>query len=408
MSVELLSSISFWQILAGSLLLVSFGLVSLWRQQRLNNRRQEAELLARQHNQELALRDERERVQNLQMQIKILETKATDSSLQAQNVKQDLERRLAEREGDLRTRDQRILELEKRRAEMESLQVNRMEEYNKQVGSLVQAREDLNAEKRKLKEDENQSFLEAQERKKTNWQNHEKQVVEGLRTLCGRLGLVSYEPETFPLAKKPDFAIELGEQLVVFDAKAPADPVAVDHFPEYLRKQAESMEKYLKQDGVRREGFLVIPSDVIGLLKDRLFYEIGGYKIFIVAPESLEAVVRLFLKISEFETLETVDPQVQEDLAAYIGRCARVMKRRIQVDQYMSSQLLEVLLSGESLPHEILEQAKAKEKGFSVNPPRMARGKQINVADLVEEQKKLSTTQALLLIDEASASPAEQ
>lgn len=395
-------SLPLWPFSTAVTVMALGAVTYFWRRQRRNLLQLQQEMTARQQVLELELRQERDRALALQTELKIIEAKLVDSNLQGQNFKQDLERRLLERENDIRVRDQRILELEKRRTEMESIQVNRMEEYNSQVRSLVQAREDMNAEKKKLREEEELRLAEALERKKANWQNHEQQVIDALRILSTRLGLVGYEEDTFPLAKKPDFAIEMGEQLIVFDAKAPADPAAVDYFPEYLRKQAEGMEKYLKQEGVRREGFLVVPTDVIGHLKERLFFEVGGYKIFVVAPESLEAIVRLFMKIEEFEVLETVDPQVQEDLAAYIGRCARVMKRRIQVDQYMSSQLLEVLISGESLPRDILEQAKAKEKGFSINPPRVPRGKQVNVSELVEEQKKLSTTQALLLIEEAS------
>lgn len=397
-----------WPLISGGLSLVMIALVAFVSRQRRRIHGLESDLLKRRETLELEFRDERERALAVATQNKILDTRLTDAANQNQNIKveferqlqnfkMDYERRLTEKESEVRGRDQRIVELEKRRTELEGLQSSRMEEYNNQIRSLVQAREDMNLEKKKLKDDEAARLTEAFERKKAHWQSHEKQVVESLRNLCTRLNVTYFDEDTFPLAKKPDFAIELGEQLIIFDAKAPGDPSALVNFPEYLRKQSEAMEKYLKQDGVRREGFLVVPADVIGELP-KVAYDVSGYKIFVVTLESLEAIVHLFLKIDEFETLDTMDPQAQEDLAAYIGRTTRVMKRRIQVDHYMSTQLLDVLMSGESLPADILEKAKSKEKAFTVNPPRMERGKNINLAELAEQQKKLTSTQTLSML----------
>lgn len=403
-----------WPAVCGGLSLMMIGLLVLIGRQRQKIRAIENEMTTRRQAFELEFREERDRALAMTLQNKILESRLTDSSLQSQNIKGDLERqilnlkndydrRLADKDSELRSRDERIVGLEKRRTELESIQNSRIEEYNNQIRSLVQAREDMNEEKKRLKDEEAARVAEVFERKKAHWQNHEKNMVEHLRNMCTRLGIVFFEEDSFPLAKKPDFAIELGEQLVIFDAKAPADPSALQNFPEYLRKQSEAMEKYLKQEGVRREGFLVVPSDVIAELP-KVTFEVSGYRIFVVCLESLEAIVQLFLKIDEFETLETVDPQAQEDLAAYIGRATRVMKRRIQVDHYMSNQLLDVLLSGEQLPAEILEKAKTKEKAFTVNPPRMDRGKNINLSELVEHQKKTTSTQVLsmLMIDGAT------
>lgn len=395
-------NIIFWQSTAGVLAGLSLLTVLVYHRGRRNLKASLSETLRRQQAAELQWREEKNRATELQTQIRILETKVTETSLNSQNIRQDFERRLQDRAAEIRERDQKILDLEKRRTELEGVQASRMEEYNNQIRLLVQAREDLNLEKKKIREDEEAARLAKDAARQAHWQNHERAVIENLRNLCARLNLVSFEQDTFPLAKKPDFAIEMGEQLIVFDAKAPADPAALDHFPEYLRKQAEAMEKYLKQEGVRREGFLVVPSDVVGGLKDRFCFEIGGFKIFVVTCEALEAIVRLFIKISEFEILESVDPDAQEDLANYLARVSRVLKRRLQIDQYMSHQFLDILMSGEALPHQIMEMAKAKEKTFSVNPPRTVRGKAIALTEIAEEQKKISATQKLLDIDEIS------
>lgn len=387
-----------------AVLLIALAIVGLWavwsfygalRIRRLKHQLVESE--RRWQSLEAELVEGRDKILQQQMQCKVFEARLTDATLQGQNIRQDYERRLLERETDHRTREHRLLELEKRCTELEGQQANRIEEYTAQIRSLVQARENLESDRKKVKEDEARSLNEVLERRRVNWQNHEKNVVEILRSLCSRLGVVWFDEQTFPFARKPDFAIELADQLVIFDAKAPADPRMLDNFPDYLRKQAEAMEKYLKQESVRREAFLVVPTDAIASIKDRFFFAIGEYKIYVICPEALEAVLRLLMKIDEYEVLEALDPQAQEELANYIGRASRAMKKRVQVDHYMSAQFLEILASGEaSLPSEILAKAQLKERAFAINPPRTERGKDIALSDLADGQRRIDQLPPIL------------
>lgn len=283
----------------------------------------------------------------------------------------------------------KVIVLEKRRSELETEKNSRLTEYDGQIRSLLQAREELNQERNLVKEQAIQKQKEFFERKKLNWSEHETRTTEALKSLCRKLDLTYFDKNSFPLAKRPDFAIELAGQYVVFDAKAPSDPENISYFPEYLKKQAESLEKYLKQDGVRKEGFLVVPSDALAALNGRFFFEIGGLQIHVINIESLESVLRLLRRIEEFEVIEGLGPEEQDAIALYIGQTNRLMKRRVQIDQFLSKKIIEVLQSGEALPEEIKDRVNTKEKSFAINPPRVDRGKTLSLADIEKDQSKL-------------------
>ncbi|PWU12950.1 MAG: hypothetical protein C5B49_15390, partial [Bdellovibrio sp.] len=86
------------------------------------NQRERSDLQNRFHALEIQNKENLERNQNLQVQVKVFETQLTDANLQKQNIRQDYERRLVERDHELRQRDERILGLEKRKTEVESQQ----------------------------------------------------------------------------------------------------------------------------------------------------------------------------------------------------------------------------------------------------------------------------------------------
>lgn len=283
----------------------------------------------------------------------------------------------------------KVIALEKRKTELEGEKASRVAEYDAQIRSLIQVREDLNQEKSLVREEVLRKQKEFFERKKLNWSEHESRVTESLKLLCRKLDLNYFDKNSFPLSKRPDFAVELGGQFIVFDAKAPSDPENINYFPEYLKKQAENLEKYLKQEGVRKEGFLVVPSDTLTSLHGKFYFEIGGLQIHVIGVEGLESVLRLLRKIEEFEVLEGLGPEEQESIASFIGQANRLLKRRVQIDQFLSKKIIEVLQSGESLPSEIKERIFSKEKSFAINPPRVDRGKALALSEIEKDQAKL-------------------
>lgn len=339
---------------------------------------------------EAANKNLQERLQEALSQSQLLEARLSDSMGSQQTVKQDLERRLMENQTELKNRDQRILEQERRITQLQHDVEARNEQYHQQVSSLVQAREDLNAEKARIREEEEHERSEALEKRRLNWINHEKSVEESLKTLCKRMEIIYHDKRSFPLARKPDCAIEVGGQFVILDAKAPADPESPEAFYDYLKKQAEQMEKYLKQEGVRKEAFLVVPTDALPYLQERFYFEIASFRIYVIAVEALEPALRLYRKIEEYEILQTLGPEAQDEIASFIGQASRMIKRRVQIDHFMSEKFIELLMSGDALPEEILKKSQSKEKNFVLNTPRLDRGKNLPTDDLKKKQNQLS------------------
>lgn len=330
-----------------------------------------------------------EKLQSESSQRQLLDSRLADNYQALQQTKQEYDRRLMEKETDLKHKEQSIKDLSARVSNLEADNRRLGEEQMKAVATLTLAHDELNREKAEIRENDERRRQEAIEKRKANWINHENSMIEILKNLCKRLEIVYHDKKTFPLLRKPDFAIEVAGQFVVLDAKAPADPERPENFYDYLKRQAEGLEKYLKQEGVRRDGFLVVPTDSLPYLQERFFYEIGASKVYVVTPESLEPALRLLLKIEEYDLLQALGPEAQDDIATFIGQASRMIKRRVQIDHYMSDKFLELLKNGEMLPEEIADKAKAKEKNFHFNPPKLDRGKPLSREELEKRQSQL-------------------
>lgn len=330
-----------------------------------------------------------EKLQSESSQRQLLDSRLADNYQNLQQTKQEYDRRLMERETELKARDQSIKDLSARVANLEAENRSLTDEMKKTVATLTLAHDELNREKAEIRANEERRREEALEKRKLNWINHENAMIDQLKNLCKRLEIVYHDKKTFPLLRKPDFAIEVAGQYVVLDAKAPADPERPENFYDYLKRQAEGLEKYLKQEGVRKDGFLVVPTDSLPFLQERFFYEIGASKVYVVTPESLEPALRLLLKIEEYDILQALGPEAQDDIATFIGQASRMIKRRVQIDHFMSDKFIELLTSGDSLPEEILKKAQSKEKNFHLNPPKLDRGKPLSRTDLEKRQQQV-------------------
>lgn len=330
-----------------------------------------------------------ERLQNESAQRQLLDSRLADNYQTLQQMKQDYERRLMERETELRGREQHNKDLLSQVSRLDADLRSAQQKMEANVQTLTLAHDELNRERQTLREETERRRQESFERRRANWVHHENGMIDLMKNLCKRLEVVYHDKKTFPLQKKPDFAIEVAGQFVIFDAKAPGDPEHPENFYEYLKRQAEALDKYLKQEGVRREGFLVVPTDSLPYLQEKYFFEIGGNKIFVVSPEGLEPTLRLLLKMEEYELAQALGPEAQDEIATFVGQASRLMKRRVQIDHFMSDKFIELMKHGESLPEEILLKAQSKEKNFQFNPPKLDRGKGLSRDELDKKQTQL-------------------
>ena len=153
--------------------------------------------------------------------------------------------------------------------------------------------------------------------------------------------LVDYIEEV-PFKGKPDNTINICDEYIIFDAKSPAND-DLTNFPKYIKRETDNLKKYASQESVKKEIFLVVPSNTIGHIS-QLTYNLGDYKVYVISIDSLEPIILSLKKIEEYEFAEQLSPEERENICRVIGRFAHTTKRKIQIDQFFANQFIELLV----------------------------------------------------------------
>jgi hypothetical protein len=176
---------------------------------------------------------------------------------------------------------------------------------------------------------------------------------------------------------------------VIFDAKSPASD-DLENFPRYLKVQTESVSKYIKQENVKNDIFLVVPSNTVDVI-GQFSYRMGDYNVYIVTIDSLEPIILSLRKIEDYEFVDQMTPDERENICRIIGKFSHTAKRKIMIDYFFSFQFLDILSKCNlSLPDDIYKSVVEFEKAEKLNPPQEKRAKQILMEDLLEESERLA------------------
>jgi hypothetical protein len=259
---------------------------------------------------------------------------------------------------------------------------NRNETLRKSIESTNTLQESLTKEKERLNNERVKETEDRLEKMKWTWGEHEKDVENHLQLICRNHVIKYISQEDFPHPRnKPDNSIEIMDQLIVFDAKSPAND-DLSNFPKYIKLQTESLKKYAKHDDVKKDLFLVIPSNTLQVI-NQFTYNIGDYNVYIVTKDALEPIILSLKKIEEYEFADKLSPEERDNVCRIIGKFAHTTKRRIQIDQFFAEEFLDTLnKAGTQLPRDILESVIQFENAEKLNPPMEKRKKQILTKDL--------------------------
>ena len=271
----------------------------------------------------------------------------------------------------------------------------RQKEANKNFATAVTLQLSLEKEKERLNDERVKEKEELLNKMKLKWSDHEKEVQNHLQLIC-RNNVIKYiSQEDFPHPRnKPDNSIEIMEQLIVFDAKSPAND-DLTNFPKYIKIQTESLKKYAKHEDVKNDLFLVIPSNTLDVI-NQFHYNIGDYNVYIITKDALEPIILSLKKIEDYEFADKLSPEDRDNVCRIIGKFAHTTKRRIQIDEFFAREFLDTLTkAGTQLPREILENVIKFENAEKLNPPMEKRNKQILTKDLKEKVDKLETEMIL-------------
>ena len=259
---------------------------------------------------------------------------------------------------------------------------NRNETLRKSIESTNTLQESLTNEKERLNDLRVKETEDRLEKMKWTWGEHEKDVENHLKLICRNHVIKYISQEDFPHPRnKPDNSIEIMDQLIVFDAKSPAND-DLSNFPKYIKLQTESLKKYAKHDDVKKDLFLVIPSNTLQVI-NKFTYNIGDYNVYIITKDALEPIILSLKKIEEYEFADKLSPEERDNVCRIIGKFAHTTKRRIQIDQFFAEEFLDTLnKAGTQLPRDILESVIQFENAEKLNPPMEKRKKQILTKDL--------------------------
>lgn len=325
-----------------------------------------------------------------------------------ENIKQS-DRKIIEQQVELKSLKEHICSLEddvvalnKENAIFKSTEDDRRQNYEAKAGTLntitTQVQNEREAEKQKNQEREIQRLAAM----KDTWARHEASVKEAIKMICQK-HTIEYVDQV-PFKGKPDNTIQISEEYIIFDAKSPSSD-DLKNFPTYIKAQTESVKKYVKEANVRKDIFLVIPSNTVDVV-DSFSFNMADYNVYIVTIDVLEPLILALRKIEDYEFVEQLTPEDRENICRIIGKFAHITKRKMQVDLFFTKELIDVLKKCEAnLPQNIMEKVVEYEKSEKINPPRESRAKQILTKELEAENENIEAGVKKLPIYESGQEP---
>lgn len=288
--------------------------------------------------------------------------------------------------------NQKVGELERKISKYESVESERIREHHSSIASINQAKEDYNSRRKQLEDDRVNEREEVFNSMKKQWSDHQDDVEKTIKIICQNR-LIEYV-DNVPFKGKPDNTVKICGEFIVFDSKSPAND-DLTNFPKYIKTQAENISKYTNQESVKKDIFMVVPTNTIHTISQRIF-NMGEYNVFVITKDSLEPILLSLKKIEEYEFAEQLSPEDRDQICKILGKFVHTTKRKIQLDQFMNGEFLDLLKKCDSnIPEEMLSAISEYEKAEKLNPPTEKRTKEILTKEL-ERRKELLNSESIL------------
>jgi hypothetical protein len=286
----------------------------------------------------------------------------------------------------LETLDKHLQELKEENSKLKKDDEFRRHEHSNAMASLREIQRKIQDDREQELSAKNQAEILRIRRLKETWLKHEENVKNRMRAICHRHG-IEYVDKV-PFKGKPDNTVRINDEYIIFDAKSPAGD-DLSNFPSYLKAQAEGAIKYVKEENVRKEVFLVVPTNTLEYL-ETFEYRLSDYTVYVISRDSLEPMLLTLRRIEEYEFAEQMSPEERENICRVIGKFVHLSKRRIQIDGFFAKQFFELVYRTEAdLSKEFLEKVAEFEKSEKLNPPQEKREKQISMKELESDAEKI-------------------
>ncbi|MEP7233240.1 MAG: hypothetical protein ABI691_23480 [Ginsengibacter sp.] len=327
----------------------------------------------------------------------LLEKKYENAITQNEGLKnniQQFEKSISKKEDDIDLLNQKIdtlnnaiSKLNLSNAKFENNEEQRRNAYEESIIKLNQLKETLEKQTQVLHDERLQEQKDVFEKMKRQWNEHEASVAQSLKMIC-KNHFIKYIDEV-PFRGNPDNTIEICDEYIIFDAKCPSND-DLTNFPKYIKAQTENLKKYASQDKVKKDIFLVVPTNTIHSIS-QLNYNMGDYNVYVITKDALEPIILSLKRVEDYEFVNQLSPEERDNICRVIGKFAHTTKRKIQIDQFFATEFLELLVRCKNdLPVDILEQVREFEKAERLNPPSEKKAKQILTRELQDKHELIN------------------
>jgi hypothetical protein len=275
----------------------------------------------------------------------------------------------------------------------------RKQNYEKNVAALNAIKDGIEKDRRQEIDAMVNAQVEKAHKLRETWSKHQESVKSIIKGICQK-HVIEFV-EKVPFKGEPDNTLRICGEYIALDAKSPAGE-DLSNFPTYIKSEAEKSKKYAKQEGVKRDVFIVVPTNTLECLT-QFVYNFADHDVYVISADSIEQTIINLKKIENYEFAEKLSPEERDNICRVIGKFVHLTKRRVQIDAYFMKHFLEMAYQAEAdLPTDILEKALEFEKSEKLNPPMEKRTKVINIKDLEKDSKKLNSEVASkgILIDD--------
>jgi hypothetical protein len=300
---------------------------------------------------------------------------------------QDIQYKIGGLEMESRTTKNDLEEANKFLATFRAADASKIEDYQLKISGLNQLKQELNDDRVRLQKELVEAETKRLEEMKRTWLAHEENVQQTIATLCKKHTIEYAGKESYPFKGKPDNAIKICGEYVIFDAKSPQSQDQ-GNFPDYLIAQAKQAEKYVAEDGVRKELFLVVPSNTVENIVP-LSHELGSYRVYVVSLDALEPIIMTLKRIEDYEFAEQLSPEERDAICTSVGRLTHLTKRRMQVDAFFCEESMGALMQCKQLPDDIAKEVDRYEKAARLNPVQDRGKKKITDKDVASCKKSI-------------------
>jgi hypothetical protein len=271
---------------------------------------------------------------------------------------------------------------------MKASEEQRKKDYDQSVASLNKFTEDQRQRSEAERAEKHRLEIDRLKRLKETWSNHEHHVKSRVKAICMRHAIEYVEK--VPFRGNPDNTLRIKDEYIVFDAKSPLGD-DLSNFPSYVKNQVEQAIKYVREEDVRKEVFLVVPTNTLDAL-EQFEYKLADYTVYVISLDALEPIMLALKKIEEYEFADQLSPEERENICRVIGKFVHLSKRRIQIDGFFAKQFFELVYRSEAdLPKDFLDKVVEFEKSEKLNPPIEKRSKQISTKELEAETERLKS-----------------